>query len=312
MNQQEKTSIFARPAVVVALAILVNMLWGSAIPFINLGYRLFNITSDATATQILFAGIRFFLAGFLTILFTSIPQKKLMRPQRRNWYMVPAQSMLQTIIQYLFFYMGLARTPSVKSAIIQGLNAFVAILVACYLFRSEKMNRMKWIGGLLGIAGIVVVNLDGSSLGGGMTMAGEGFLIISMVTGACSSCVIQRFGQVENPVALSGWQFMFGGVVLAAFGFGFGGRLQLASAGGMLVLLYLACLSAVAYTLWSVLLKHNPVSGIAAYMFLQPAFGVVLSLLFYPETQVPLLRYGVSLVLVCLSIMTISKGQHEN
>jgi len=47
-------------------------------------------------------------------------------------------------------------------------------------------------------------------------------------------------------------------------------------------------------------------------MFLQPAFGVMLSLLMYPESDVPLLRYGVSLVLVCLSIATISKGQHEN
>ena len=309
---KQKKPLMQNLVAVSLLAILCNMLWGSAIPFINLGYKLFAIPAGAAATQILFAGCRFFLAGFLTILFTSIPQKKLVRPKKQNLHMVACLAMLQTVTQYLFFYIGVANTPSVKGAIIQGLNAFVAILVACYLFRSEKMNRMKWIGGLLGIAGIVVVNLDGSSLGGGMTMAGEGFLIISMVTGACSSCVIQRFGQVENPVALSGWQFMFGGVVLAAFGFGFGGRLQLASAGGMLVLLYLACLSAVAYTLWSVLLKHNPVSGIAAYMFLQPAFGVVLSLLFYPETQVPLLRYGVSLVLVCLSIMTISKGQHEN
>ena len=78
------------------------------------------------------------------------------------------------------------------------------------------------------------------------------------------------------------------------------------------MLLYLAALSAVAYTLWSVLLKHNPVSRIAVYMFLQPVFGVMLSLILYPETQAPLLRYGAALALVCLSIVVVGKGQRKD
>ena len=296
---------------VILLAILCNMLWGSAIPFINLGYKLFEIPAGETATQILFAGCRFFLAGLLTIVFTSIPQRKLMRPKKENLHMVLALAMLQTVAQYVFFYIGVANTPSVKGAIIQGLNAFVAILVACYLFRSEKMNSLKWIGGVLGVAGIIVVNLDGSSLGGAVTMKGEGFLLISMFAGACSAGAIKYFGQRENPVALSGWQFMLGGAIMAAAGFLMGGRLNPASIGAPAVLLYLAALSAVAYTLWSVLLKHNPVSSIAVFMFLQPIFGVMLSLILYPETQVPLVRYGAALLLVCLSIVVVGRGQQE-
>lgn len=308
---EKKPSIFKNSMIVVLLAILCNMLWGSAIPFINLGYKLFEIPAGETATQILFAGCRFFLAGLLTIVFTSIPQRKLMRPKKENLHMVLALAMLQTVAQYVFFYIGVANTPSVKGAIIQGLNAFVAILVACYLFRSEKMNSLKWIGGVLGVAGIVVVNLDGSSLGGAVTMKGEGFLLISMFAGACSAGAIKHFGQRENPVALSGWQFMLGGAMMAAAGFAMGGRLHPASIGAPAVLLYLAALSAVAYTLWSVLLKHNPVSKIAVFMFLQPIFGVLLSLILYPETQVPLLRYSAALMLVCLSIVIVGKGQQK-
>lgn len=311
-QMEKKPSLFKKPAAVILLAILCNMLWGSAIPFINLGYKLFAIPAGETATQILFAGCRFFLAGLLTIVFTSIPQRKLMRPKKQNLHMVVCLAMLQTVTQYLFFYIGVANTPSVKGAIIQGLNAFVAILVACYLFRSEKMNRLKWIGGVLGVAGIVVVNLDGSGLGGAVTLRGEGFLLISMFAGACSAGAIKYFGQKENPVALSGWQFMLGGAIMAAAGFAMGGRLHPASMGAPLVLLYLAALSAVAYTLWSVLLKYNPVSRIAVYMFLQPIFGVLLSLILYPETQTPLLRSGVALALVCLSIVVVGRGQHKD
>jgi len=308
---EKKSSIFKNSAAVVLLAILCNMLWGSAIPFINLGYKLFAIPAGETATQILFAGCRFFLAGLLTILFTSIPQRKLVRPKSQNLHMVIVLALLQTVTQYLFFYIGVANTPSVKGAIIQGLNAFVAILVACYLFRSERMNRLKWIGGVLGVLGVIVVNLDGSGLGGSMTLRGEGFLLISMFAGACSAGAIKHFGQRENPVALSGWQFMLGGAIMAAAGFAMGGRLNPPGVGAPLVLLYLAALSAVAYTLWSVLLKHNPVSKIAVFMFLQPIFGVLLSLILYRETQVPLLRYGAALALVCLSIVVVGRGQQE-
>lgn len=308
---EKKSSIFKNSAAVVLLAVLCNMLWGSAIPFINLGYKLFAIPAGETATQILFAGCRFFLAGLLTILFTSIPQRKLVRPKSQNLHMVIVLALLQTVTQYLFFYIGVANTPSVKGAIIQGLNAFVAILVACYLFRSERMNRLKWIGGVLGVLGVIVVNLDESGFGGAMTLRGEGFLLISMFAGACSAGAIKHFGQRENPVALSGWQFMLGGAIMAAAGFAMGGRLNPSGVGAPLVLLYLAALSAVAYTLWSVLLKHNPVSKIAVFMFLQPIFGVLLSLILYRETQVPLLRYGAALALVCLSIVVVGRGQQE-
>ena len=307
----EKKPLLARGPVVIGLAILCNALWGSAIPFINLGYKLFAIPAGETATQIVFAGCRFFLAGFLTILFTSVFQRSLVRPKKQNIHMVFTLAALQTFIQYMFFYIGVANTPSVKSAIIQGLNAFVAILVACYLFRSEKMNALKWIGGMLGVAGIVVVNLDGSGFGGSMSLMGEGCLLISMITGACCSGVIKAFGQKENPVALCGWQFMLGGVVMAAVGFAFGGRLHPTGVGSVAVLLYLAALSAIAYTLWSVLLKYNPVSRIAPFMFLQPIFGVTLSLLLYGGAAGDLPRYAAALALVCLSIVTVGKGQRH-
>ena len=76
------------------------------------------------------------------------------------------------------------------------------------------------------------------------------------------------------------------------------------------MLLYLALLSAVAYTLWAILLKVNPVSRVAVFMFLQPVFGVLLSFLLVDSaSSVPLARYAAALVLVCLSITIVNRGQ---
>ena len=306
-------SLLTRPLIVTLLASFCCLLWGSAIPMINLGYRLFAIAEGATATQILFAGCRFFLAGVLTLLIAVAQRRGSVRLRASGWSKAVRLAMVQTVAQYVFFYIGVAHTESVKGSIILGLSAFVAILTACYLFRSERMNALKWIGGVIGVAGVVLVNLDGTRLDSSVSLTGEGFLIISMVASACSAGMIKRYAQSEDPVALSGWQFVIGGVAMAVAGALLGGRLHPQGPSAALVLLYLAALSAIAYTLWAVLLKANPVSRVAVYMFLEPVFGVLLSLLLVDsQAELPLLRCGAALALVCLSIVIIGRGQRED
>ena len=306
-----KKENLTRPVIVTLLACLCCLLWGSAVPFINLGYQLFAIPEGETASQILFAGCRFTLAGLLAVLIASVPRRRFVLPRPGNWGRVVRLSLVQTIAQYVFFYIGVAHTTSVKGAIIQGLNAFVTILIACYVFRSERMSARKWLGGLVGVAGIVLVNMDGMHIDPSVSLLGEGFLVISMVASAFSSGLIKRYSQHEEPVCLSGWQFVLGGAAMIAVGLLLGGRLHPQSLLAMPVLLYLAMISAVAYSIWAVLLKVNPVSRVAVFTFLQPVFGVLLSLLLVDRgADVPLLRYGAALVLVCASIAVVN-GAHK-
>lgn len=78
MKTNEQLTIFTRPFVMALLATSCCLLWGSAFPAIKLGYRWFDITSDATGTQILFAGCRFTLAGILTVVIGSILARKVL------------------------------------------------------------------------------------------------------------------------------------------------------------------------------------------------------------------------------------------
>ena len=63
---------------------------------------------------------------------------------------VAALSLAQTIIQYLFFYIGLANTSGVKSSVIEGMSVFVCILISSLVFRLEKLTKFKIIGCVLG------------------------------------------------------------------------------------------------------------------------------------------------------------------
>ena len=137
---EPKNHILTRTVIVVIAAMFCCLLWGSAFPCIKLGYQLFEIPAGDSATQILFAGIRFALAGVLTILAGSVLQKKLLMPAKESLPKVFRLALVQTVLQYVFFYIGLAHITGVKGSIVNAVNVFFTILVSCMLFRMEKFR----------------------------------------------------------------------------------------------------------------------------------------------------------------------------
>lgn len=100
---------------------------------------------------------------------------------------------------------------------------------------------------------------------------------------------------------LSGYQFFIGGIVMMAAGYLMGGRIWAVSGRAMLILLYLSFASAAAYTIWSQLLKYNPVSKVAVFGFMNPVFGVSLSaILLHENNQIPLWQ-GIA-ALICITV----------
>lgn len=293
-------------------ALICCALWGSAFPCIKIGYQMFEILQDAVATQILFAGLRFTLAGILVILIGSVLSGNLLKINRQNALKILKLSLLQTVLQYLFFYIGLANTTGVKASIIEGVNVFIAIFVASLIFRQEKLTMGKLAGCLIGFAGVVLVNLNGNGLDMSFHLNGEGFIFLSTVAYAFSSVYLKRYSKTENPVLLSGWQFISGGLVMTIMGLLMGGKITKVTATGIAMLFYLACISAVAYSLWGILLKYNPVSRVAVFGFMNPVFGVILSAFLLGEReQASGIKSIIALILVSIGIYITAKVKEE-
>lgn len=298
---------FMRKTIVVWLgALLCCALWGSAFPCIKIGYQMFAIASEDVAAQILFAGLRFSVAGMLALFIGSGLNRKLLIPKRASWSKILKLSMLQTVLQYLFFYVGLANTTGVKASIIEGMNVFIAILVASLIFHQETLTGRKVLGCVIGFFGVVLVNLNGNGFDLNLTFIGEGFIFLSTVAYAFSSVYLKRYSQNENPVILSGWQFVFGGVIMTICGLLMGGRLTLWTMDGVAMLIYLALISAVAYSLWGILLKYNPISKVAVFGFMNPVFGVLLSAVLLKEADSIGMMCIVALALVCVGIYIVN------
>lgn len=296
--------------VVCILAIICCMLWGSAFPSIKLGYEYLKISSDAVGSQLLFAGMRFSLAGFLTILFGSIMNRQVLLPKKESWSLIFRLCLVQTVAQYIFFYVGLAHTTGVKGSIIVASNVFLAILIPSLILKQESLTFLKIIGCLIGFSGVVLINLNGTGIDMSMKWMGEGFIFLSALSYACSSVMIKSYSKKENPVILSGYQFFIGRLIMILCGLIGKGSIQHFTVPGIIALLYLAFVSAVAYTLWAVLLKYNPVGKVAVYGFMNPVCGVILSALLLKESSQAFGMTGIiSLLLVCVGIFMVNKSK---
>lgn len=320
----KKQSLFAKTPVLFLGALICCALWGGAFPAIKVGYQIYGIESDETGAQIIFAGCRFILAGFMALLIGSIIYGQILYPKFSNLKRVFVLAMLQTTLQYFFFYIGLAHTTGVKASIIEALNVFVALLVAALLFRQERLSLWKICGCILGFVGVLIINLSGNGVDLNMTFLGEGCIFLSTVAYAFSSVFIKRYSEYEHPFTLSAYQFMLGGLILTMVGIGVWeydhmykdngdgrsvvsvfrsahGKSELFTANAVIVVLILAGISAIAYSLWGLLLKYNEVSRVAVFGFLTPIFGVVFSVIFLREDS----GQSVEMVLLALALVSI-------
>ena len=66
------SSIFADRRALTILATLCCLVWGSSLPAVKYGYALIGISPGDIASMLLFAGLRFGLAGVLLLLFSLL------------------------------------------------------------------------------------------------------------------------------------------------------------------------------------------------------------------------------------------------
>ena len=150
------TSTLQRPMVICLLAAFCCLLWGSAFPAVKIGYGLLSISSADSAEQLIFAGLRFFFAGVVAVLFHSASLRRLRLPARSSLWKATKLGLIQTLVQYALFYIGMAHTSGVKGSVLMAVHVFFAILISAKLFHYERLNAPKLLGCLCGFGGVLL------------------------------------------------------------------------------------------------------------------------------------------------------------
>lgn len=299
----DKTKFYTNRRNIVILATLCCILWGSAYPSIKVGYSLFNI--NGIGSKLVFAGYRFTLAGIFIILFELITKKSVISFTKKQFGQVALLGLTQTALQYIFFYVGMSYTTGVRGSIINGTGTFVSIILAHFIYKNDKINFNKIIGCIIGFLGVIIVNLNGKSLGGSSaTFRGEGFIMIAAIIFAVSAIYGKKITQTQESSIVTGTQLFIGGVILTILGFILGGSLKGFTFPSTLLLIYMALLSSIAFAIWTQLLKYNKVGIISVFNFLIPVFGTLLSAVVLGENIFDI-KILIALILVCYGIFLV-------
>lgn len=294
----------------IIFSIFAMFLWGSAIPTIKTTYLELGIGASDTGQKILVAGIRFFMAGIITLTYFLIFDKNYKDFKKLDWKFVIILGLIQTSIQYLFYYIGLSNTFGVKSSIIQAANSFIVVIFSALLLPEDKINSKMILALVIGTIGIIITN-TGKPIGGqAMKLTGEGFIIVSTSVNALCTVLVRKYGKGMNGYLLTGLQFFVGSIILIIVGRSLSGGWISFTSKAAILLVYAAFISATAFTIWTLVLQKHSANEFGIYKLFIPLFGSILSVIVLGEVFTLRLALGMVLVLSASLILNINKRKN--
>lgn len=303
---QIKQSIFQRPAWVVLFALTAAIAWGWAYPLIKLGFEEWHITQDMTGSKMLFAGIRFAISGLIILAIGRSTRKSFKMSSSWDWLYIIAFALINTTIHYTFFYIGLSHSEGARAAILNSLGTFLLVLLACMVFKSDRLTSSKILGCLIGFAGILALNIGGGE-SGKFTFLGDGMIILNALCSAFAGLMTRGVSRRIDIFVGTGYSLAIGGLLLIIPGIALGGTLPNISVAGLVILTLLIAISTLGFSLYNKLLSCNPVGKVAIFNSLIPIVGALSSCLCLGEPFY--WKYLLAALLATTGIYIINRGK---
>ena len=283
------------------------LLWGSAFPAIKTVYSHWEATGfeRTVPAVLLFAGVRFVIAG-AGLLLVGKKLRAETRATPTRWLI--ALALTQTFLQYVCFYQAVAVSSASLTALLVSTGSFWWVILAPIFTAEPRAGARQWMGLLLGGVGVTLaVYAPGAQTGA--PVLGAVLMVLATGAGALGVITFKKIQPTMSARNATGLSLLFGGLALVGTGAAAIPQLgEMFDLKTSLLTLWLAFVSAAAFSLWNWLSTRHPVSVLAGYRFLIPVFGVLEALILLPgETAGWGLVIGGSLVLV--SLIWVSRAQ---
>lgn len=259
-------------------AIICCLLWSTAYAGIKLGLQY--------DTPLHFAGIRFMISGLMILPFTVRPSEYI-RIVRENSNVVILVTVLQTLVNYIFFYLGMDLVPGALGAVIVGSQPLVTAVVAAMMHREDKLTRSKMVTIIFGISGVILISAGRQAfkMGTAIEFLGVILILIANIGTATSNVIVSLKSKGMNPFVLSSASLGMGGLIIYLISIPAEGLVHPSRPTVYWIdLLWLSFMSAFAFSVWFRLLQRPgvKVSELNLWKFIIPVVGAVLSWLIVP------------------------------
>ena len=305
-------SIFQRPVWVALLAFTAAFSWGWAFPLVKLGCAEYGITQDMTASKMLFAGLRFGLAGIIILLIAATTGRSFSykntapKGSFSNALFLLLFALMNTTLHYACFYIGLSYSQGARAAILNSMSVFTLVILACIFFKSDKMTYRKMLGCVVGFAGILTLNM-GNQESGAFTLLGDGLIILNALCGAFAGLLTRGVNKRIDVFVGTGYSLAVGGFLLIIPSLLMGATLPQITLWGVCILALLVGISTIGFALYNKLLTCNPIGKVAIWNSLIPVVGALTSCICLHETFYA--KYIWAAGLATIGIYIINKGK---
>lgn len=290
------------------MAVVACLMWSTGAAGIKIGLQY--------DTPLHFAGLRFIIAGLMILPFTAKPSA-FIRMLRENIKLVISVIILQMLINYSFFYLGMDLVPGALGAIIIGSQPLIVAVVAALMHEDEKLTLGKMATIIFGISGVVLISAGRQALhiGSAAELLGVIMILGANIAASASNVLVSLKSRGMNPLVLSSFSLGTGGLILFLFSFPLEGM----NKGSMpllywLDLLWLSFMSASAFSLWFKLLQlpYVKVSELNLWKFIIPVAGAIFSWLLVPgEHPEWLTLTGMFIITISLLLFYVNTRENE-
>jgi drug/metabolite transporter (DMT)-like permease len=284
-----------------ALAILACLLWSSS--FVTVKYALEH------QTPLSLAGMRFVLAGLIQIPLCGhfLAPFRLIRREFTTVFLV---SLFHTIYLYATFFIGMQWVRGAEAAIIIGGGPLASALMAHILMHDDKLQRRTLFSIGLGMSAIALISLATKPWNpvGLKEFFGLMLLLSGAFVSAIGNIVVAKRKQGLNPITLNSAQMLLGGSILLLIALPFESLPQLDQPPAFWgQLLWLAIISAAAFSIWFHLLDKIKVSKLNLWKFIIPLSGATLSWIILPSES-PTLPALIGMALIITGLFIGQRG----
>jgi len=290
-------------------AVIACLLWSTAYAGIKLGLQY--------DTPLHFAGVRFMISGLMLLPFTIKPTAYL-RMIRENYKLVLCVMVLQTLMNYSLFYLGMDLVPGALGAVIVGSQPLVTAVVAAMMHDEERLTRSKIITIIFGISGVVLISAGRQAfrLGTALEFLGVILILGANIATAISNVIVSLKSKGMNPVVLSSFSLGIGGLILYLVSLSVEGAVRVYRPFLYWAdLAWLSFMSAFAFSLWFKLLQRPgvKVSELNLWKFIIPVVGAILSWLLVPGEHPELLTIaGMMVITLSLILFFVTSGKSRS
>lgn len=187
------------------LFVVLSVLWGTAFVAIKAGL--------SELPPVLFAALRYDLAGLLLIGYAAAATDRLIPDTRADWIAVGVGAVLLIAAYNGLLFVGQQGVTSAVGAILVATAPILTTGFSRLLLPGDGLTPVGLVGLVSGFAGVGLIAVPGESLGVDAVLA-PGLIFLAAVSVALGSVLLERTEEtlpIESTVA---WSFLAGAVLL--------------------------------------------------------------------------------------------------